>query len=153
TANSIADNGGLPIDYGIDGVTPNKPFQDPPPFPTLTAARYDETTRKTIIEGRSEKQYAGPLDAIELFASESGNPRQTAQFLGRVSLNRINSVTFHFEYDGDLRGRFITATFTTANPYYPEAYGSRTSEVSAPIAVAGEASAPLPRVPRGADVV
>ena len=153
SANAIADNGGLPIDYGIDGVTANgTPHVDLPRFPILTASRYDAATGKTIVEGRSDESYVGIHDTIELFASETGDPRQAAQFLGRMLLRNTGKLDFHFEYDGDLRGRFITATFTEANNYYPEAYGDRTSEVSASIAVAGEPAAPLRRIPRGADV-
>ena len=120
------------------------PRVDAPRFPILTASRYDAATGKTIVEGRSDESYVGIHDTIELFASETGEPRQAAQFLGRVLLRNTGKLDFHFEYDGDLRCRFITATFTKANSYYPEAYGDRTSEVSASIALFAQVTRLLP---------
>src|SRR5262249_10943345 len=113
SANAIASNGGLPIDYGIDGVTGNgPPFREQPPFPIITAARFDPASQKTLVEGRPDVSFIGSIDHLEFFASEAGEPRQAAQFIGRLSLLSGTNKEFHFEYDGDLRGRFITATYT-----------------------------------------
>jgi Right handed beta helix region len=153
SANANASNGGLPIDYGIDGVTPNgPPFHDFPAFPVLTAAHFDPATGKTVVDGQAGVSFIGADDRVEFFGSESAEPRQAAQFLGRLPIAGSSSKQFHFEYYGDLRGRFITATYTTPGSYYPEVLGSRTSELSAPAGVEGEPTAPLPRIPRGADL-
>jgi uncharacterized repeat protein (TIGR01451 family) len=153
SANANASNGGLPIDYGLDGVTPDKPvFGDLPPLPILTAAHFDPATGQTIVEVHTGLPFVSTPNRMEFFASESGEPRQAAKFLGSLSPGGGNNVDLRFVYDSDLRGRFITATFTAPSRYYPEILGFRTSEVSAPIAVEGEPAAPLSRLPHGADL-
>lgn len=147
--NSIHSNGTLGIDYNLDMVSP-----DATPFPVITFARYDESTGRTRIEGRiATSQYLGASEA-ELFANDApGNEGhgEGELFLGRVGVAGSN---FTLDYPGDLRGRYITATATIPNSYYPELPWLYTSEFSAALRVEGEAAAPIDRaaaVPRGAD--
>lgn len=156
--NSIAHNGGLGIDHGLDGVTPNPVDTLPaiPPFPVITAAHYDETTGITRIEGRVDLRWRPFIADVELFANTApgiAGHGEGELFLGRVAIDA--DLRFTFEHRGDLRGRFLTATFTQPNNYYPEAPWLWTSEFSASVQVAGEAAAPLDpaaTVPRGADL-
>lgn len=154
-ANSIFGNGLLGIDYGLDLVTPNPApdaYSDVPPFPVLTAARFDPATNITRIEGRVPVRWLPNIADVELFANTApGN--QGELFLGRISLRP--DLTFSFDYVGDLRGRVITATFTMPNNYYPEVRDMRTSELSEGMLVEGAATAPIDPalvVPAGADL-
>lgn len=154
-ANSIFGNGLLGIDYGLDLVTPNPApdtYSDVPPFPVITAARFDPAANVTRIEGRVPVRWLPSIADVELFANTApGN--QGELFLGRVSLRP--DLTFSFDYPGDLRGRVITSTFTMPNNYYPEVRDLRTSELSEGVLVEGDASAPIDPalvVPAGADL-
>jgi uncharacterized repeat protein (TIGR01451 family) len=143
--NSMTSNGTLGIDYGLDLVS------SAPPFPVITATRYDESSGTTRIEGR----ITSSATEIELFANDTpGNEGhgQGELFLGRVPLA---AGTFTFDYPGDLRGRFISATATMRNSYWPELPWLFTSEFGPSFRVEGEAAAPIDRaaaVPRGADL-
>ena len=156
--NSIAHNGGLGIDYGLDGVTPNPTAGLPhiPPFPVITSARYDESSGITRIEGRVDLSWRPFIADVELFANSASGTDGHGEgelFLGRVAIDA--ELRFTFDYRGDLRGRFLSATFTQPNNYYPEAPWLWTSEFSASVRVAGESSTPIDpatTVPRGADV-
>lgn len=152
-SNSMTGNGTIGIDYGLDLVTPNpgpNQYSSIPSYPVLTSARYDEATGTTRIEGTSAYWGSG-VTYVELFAS-SVPGGEADLLLGRV---RPTAPTFAFDYRGDLRGRYITSTYTQPNSYYPEIPYLLTSELSAPIKVEGEAQAPFDRsivVPRGADL-
>jgi uncharacterized repeat protein (TIGR01451 family) len=154
--NSIFDNGSLGIDYGLDLSTPNVTgFRELPNYPVITSARYDGGSGKTRIEGRIEVPYVPSVAEVELFANDSA-PEGFSEgqlFLGRVTANA--SRQFALETDLDLRGRFITATFTGPNNYYPEILSLKTSEFSPAVQVAGDAATPFDPsqvLPRGADL-
>lgn len=157
-ANSIFDNGLLGIDLGLDLVTKNpEPGKAGafPRYPVLTLARYDAATNTTRIEGDVGTSWTPPVAAVELFANDTpglDGHGQGELYLGRPALRESR---FALDYHGDLRGRFITATFTMPNNYYPEALPLLTSEFSESLRVDGDAAAPIDPaavVPRGADL-
>ena len=152
--NSIYANGGLGIDFGLDSVTPNpgpNGYGAIPSYPLITSARYDPATGITRIEGRVELQFGPSIAEVELFANTSDG-HHGELFLGRVPLSNTR---FALDYQGDLRGRFITGTFTRSTNYYPEILYLETGELSAGFRVEGDAPAPIDpavTVPRGADL-
>ena len=144
--NTFTSNGGLAIDYGLDGVTPNfgAGHRDFPNHPTVISARYDTETSNTRIEGRADLTYLPMVTFVELFVSERPDPRgygEGQRFLGRARVDP----SFHFSLDvpRDLRGYFITATSTVPNNYYPELVSLRTSEFGPAFRVEGEPTAPF----------
>ena len=110
TDNRIWSNGGLGIDIGLDGPTPNGAI----PAPVLTLARYDPATKQTIIEG----DYTGPGSTfgtpIDIYANDQVDPSGYGEGQRPLGVIGVASGTSHFVFaaDGNLTGQFITATAT-----------------------------------------
>jgi hypothetical protein len=129
---AMANNGGLAIDHGLDGVTRGE--GELPEIPLILSARFDAATGITRIEGVAP---AGTREEgiVELFANTTPDPTgfgETESFLGRVELPRSPSTrTFTLAIPQDLRGKAITATFTRRS----DGAWSWTSEVSQAVGV------------------
>src|SRR5262249_51385589 len=133
--NSIHDNGGLGIDLGNDGVTPNDD-RDPDEganhlqnFPVITSAVTSGST--TVIQGAFNST-PGTLFVLEFFASPIPNPSrygQRALYLdSRQRLtDDLGNDTFTFVLPAVPVGWVITATATDPN--------GNTSEFSLAVAV------------------
>lgn len=156
-ANTIFANGGLGIDYGLDGTTPNATsapeiYRELPNYPTITAAQFDAASGTTTIEGKVDGTWRPYVANVELFANDTADA-EAQVYLGRVPLDP--NLRFSLSVSQDLRGRFLTATYTVPNNYYPEVLALKTSELSPAFRVDGEATAPIdPKetLPRGADL-
>jgi hypothetical protein len=156
--NSMKGNGQLGIDFNLDLVTPNVADDSRRPIPnapTITSAAYDPVAKKTLIIGHvdlvkpADVGYYLPL--IDLYASTSLDAHGIAQgekhlyansdYSIPVQLNRTTG-DFVYIYAGDLRGQFISATYTRMYalgkglpvPQYYE-NGQSTSEMSNPVRV------------------
>ena len=154
-ANAIFENSLLGIDHGLDLATPPPPPGQEGTVPVITAAHYDAATNSTRIEGRVPLLWSRSLSEVELYANTSPGLDGYAQgelYLGSV---RLESMNFTFDHPGDLRGRYITATFTQPNNYWPEIRYLTTSEFSRGLLADGDAAGPIDpaaTVPRGADI-
>jgi len=161
--NSMKGNGQLGIDFALDLVTPNVADDSTRPVPNapvITSAQYDFTYRKTVIRGHVELRkpadvgYYAPL--VDVYSSSSLDAHGMAQ--GETMLNTRSDFSntvkidsngdFIYIVDGDLTGKYISATYTrmyalgkgatsTAlqpRPQYYETWES-TSEMSNPVRV------------------
>jgi len=126
TENSIHDNTGGAIDYGLDGLTPNGNDAERFPNHPTVEARYREDWRGTTIDvhlhdvrARTPFFWGKPLKffeskaEVELYASRDPN-RQLERFLGRVEFydllsDRPISLRNGDFTNEDLRGWWITA--------------------------------------------
>jgi CSLREA domain-containing protein len=122
TGNDIHDNGGLGIDLGGDGPTPNDKddidsgANDVQNYPILFQAVPNDVTSTMLIVGRLNSS-ANTEFSLEFFASESCYPTVCGEqsFLGSVmsTTNESGDVYFQVTFDAtDLEGGFIVATAT-----------------------------------------
>ena len=126
--NSMQGNGQLGIDFALDLVTPNiadDSARPVPNAPVLTSATYDEHLNKTTVIGHVDLRK--PVDVsffnaiLDLYASSTLDAHGMAQgetpltaridYGGTVGVNP-NTGDLVFTYNGDLRGKYITATST-----------------------------------------
>ncbi len=147
--NAIYANGSLGIDRNLDLVSTS------PALPVITAASYDPSTNVTHIEGRIASGSQPDVSEVELFANSSSSDEGYGEGELFIGYAKPLANAFTLDYRGDLRGRFITATFTFPNNYYPELPDMVTSEFGPAFRVDGEAAGPIDPasiVPRGADL-
>jgi hypothetical protein len=138
--NSIFGNRYLAIDSGLDLETPNRP-EDPsagggvPNKPVLISAQYDPATNKTRVRGRLDSDTIFGLSAftLDVYASaslSSAGQAEAEQWLAALALPANGGHTdFEMELEGDLRGRYITATNTRVH-IVVEDHVFDTSEIS-----------------------
>lgn len=152
--NSIFDNGGNAIDYGLDGATENVDDDSRrfPNHPTIRSARYDPALDRTIVEVHLETRSRPPLMSsappgyflngwgsamVELYVNGSAG-RSVERFVARkeagsVFLDRASSFDVTFTIDGDLRSQWLTALAgRRRTDCFAEVcrYSTETSEVS-----------------------
>ena len=126
--NSMKGNGQLGIDFALDLVTPNVDDDSARPVPNapvVTSATYDAHLNKTAIIGHVDLRKPADVSyynaLVDLYASSTLGAHGMAQ--GEKPLNitsdygngvGINFRTgdFAFTYNGDLRGQYVTATYT-----------------------------------------
>jgi HYR domain/Immunoglobulin domain/Immunoglobulin I-set domain len=121
--NSIFENGGLGIDLDLDGVTPNRPPDNPTGpnlrqnYPVLSSARSvpGQTTVSGILAGNPSAAYY-----LEFFANGSADPTGYGEGLDLLGSSDILSDTngtgaFSVEFPFFIApGQFVTATATDA---------------------------------------
>ncbi len=140
--NSIHTNGGLPIDWGLDGPTPPDDESDGIlNAPRITDAFYDAAEDRTVIRGvvRLRNVHPGFLYAIEPYRATT--PRGDIleriatfpQFVQPPADGSAGDVVFEILLPGNRRGTLI-ALQTYAGPP-PLASGGVSSEISAAVAV------------------
>ncbi|MCA1733894.1 MAG: right-handed parallel beta-helix repeat-containing protein, partial [Acidobacteria bacterium] len=135
TGNSIALNGALGIDLGGttaggDGVTLNDSTSGAGPneladYPIITSAVYDGFKNKTTIEGTYlDLNYVSQLVRIEVFSNHTPDTTPNPDpllgpfgegdlFLGSFDVFMTGATdTWRYVHDGDLSGKFATATAT-----------------------------------------
>lgn len=112
--NSMRANGGLGIDWNLDGISPirDDDAEWPSNAPVLFSAIYDAKREMTIITGRVRTSPLGPyINAVnvDLYANATpdGDGERWLQPGGVQS-----DGTFLFQIKGDLRGQWINATAT-----------------------------------------
>lgn len=108
-SNSIHANGLLGIDVGLDG-----PGGSDAPPPRIVSAIYDPATGQTTVEGVGTSAGSFGPDEVLVFANDAcdGTGGGEGQYtLGRAT-GMANTTNFRFVHQGDLTGKFITATTT-----------------------------------------
>ena len=140
--NSIHSNGGLGINLGTDGVTPNDSGDaDTGPnelqnFPVLRSVLHDGAN--TLVRGTVEGVQGDGFYRVQFFSSPAADPSgygEGARFLGEttVSAGSTGAATFHLPLPAVEPGHFVTAT-ATASPSFG-GWPVQTSEFSAAVAV------------------
>lgn len=115
--NSMRDNGGIGIDWSIDGVSP---FQEDdsqaPNAPMLLSAFYDPATNRTYFNVVSKARRTG-ADGISLalgFYANRGPDGDGEQWLSDALVNANDGSAYQTSIPGDHRGKWINATLTRA---------------------------------------
>lgn len=134
-ANSMRDNGGIGIDWGVDGVS--APVLDDgltyPNPPLIVSVRYDPAANITRITARdSVSRPPGPNGhavALDFYANRAadGDGEQYLTAYGVVENNRF--VPDEYYVPGDLRGRWITATATRIPILFARTPGGITTNI------------------------
>ena len=117
-ANSIAHNGGSAIDVGLDGPTvtfPGNPIDRN--AAQIDFARYDPVTNITTITGRPSVTPIPVCDLcgthiVSIYANDAAEHGEFAEaeiYLGEAEPNGSG---FVFTFNGDLRGKYVTALAT-----------------------------------------
>jgi parallel beta-helix repeat protein len=120
--NSIHTNGGVDIDLGNDGVTPNDGLDaDAGPnllqnYPVVTTASKNPATGVTIVSGNLHSAAGGPF-TIQLFLTQTCDPSgfgpgQTLQDTFGIVTNAAGDGIFNTVLTGLPTGWFLTATAT-----------------------------------------
>jgi hypothetical protein len=112
--NHIWGNALLGIDIGLDG--PTQTSATVMTMPTLTLAHYDPVSRQTVIEGEASNSLPFAFNVtVDLFANDAPDPTGLGEGqrpLGKVRFTTSPGGHFRFAVDGDLTGKFISATST-----------------------------------------
>lgn len=118
--NEMQDNGGLGIDWGLDGVSPAvDDHQGPTNAPLLLSARYDASRHRTTITVTLQSQPLGPQYSygyLDFFANArpDGDGEDYVGSSGQLFGNGPVTVSV----PGDHRGKWINATWTREHlPY------------------------------------
>ncbi|HYC93994.1 MAG TPA: right-handed parallel beta-helix repeat-containing protein [Thermoanaerobaculia bacterium] len=138
-SNNISDNGGLGIDWGLDGVTP--PREDDSATetnaPTILGAYYDAPSNQTqvtlSVRTRITPAFPGGYVVVELFAN--GKPDGDGEVLLGASVVPPDGTPVTLFVTGDHRGKWINATASRVGRIYFDRstpFGDRpaTSELS-----------------------
>jgi hypothetical protein len=132
--NAMKDNGGLGIDWGLDGVSPADADDrvNPSNAPVLLSATYDGARNETFFTLSLKSTVLGTSvyrgGFIEFFGNRTPDG-DGEKPLWTVSANPETNGTITVPVAGDLRGQWINATWTRVNDwdYLEEA---ATSELS-----------------------
>jgi Right handed beta helix region len=116
--NSIHDNGGLGIDYGLDGNDPIGGSGSQTNAPYLISATYDAAKDETLVTGTMVTDAPGHyvFYQFDVFANSTSDPEgETAlTVLGQPALAN-GSLTLRVK--GDHRGKWLTATAIEGDYY------------------------------------
>lgn len=121
SGNSIHANGGLAIDFGLDGVTESVPdYSEGPPklvhIPMITTAYYDATTDTTTVEGTADGGRERRRIIVTVYANDAPDPSGYGEgqyLLGTALAN--NQGRFVFTYRGRTPGPWVAVTATADN--------------------------------------
>jgi len=115
--NAMKDNGGLGIDWELDGVSPNDRDDTggrSSNAPTLLSAQYDAATNRTNVTFTVK---SGPLGSasnhgvITFYANQSPDG-DGEQFAGESQVQFSENGTISTWFPGDVRGKWLNATWT-----------------------------------------
>ncbi len=139
--NRIWGNGGLGIDVGLDGATPDGAV----PAPVLTLAHYDPVSKQTVVEGDLAALAGATFNTqLDFYASDAPALSGAGEAQRLVGERSSQPGHFQFKFDGDLTGQFISVTATRVHYIGFDQVGStgldqgfltQTSEISRPIEV------------------
>lgn len=109
-ANSIAHNGGAAVDLGLDGPAPVADRNTA----VIDSAVYDAAANTTVVTGRPSVNPISPCDLCEthivsLYANDSAEHGEYAEAQVYLGEAKPNGSGFVFTYNGDLRGKYLTA--------------------------------------------
>jgi hypothetical protein len=118
--NAMKDNGGLGIDWGLDGVSPvdADDRQGPSNAPILLAATYDATRNETLIRLSLKSTPLGHppiVDGILDFYGNSTPDADGERPLRAVHVDPATNGAITVSIPGDLRGQWLNATWTRVN--------------------------------------
>jgi hypothetical protein len=125
-ANTMKNNGGLGIDWGLDGVSPvDADDKDGPSnAPVLLSANYDAVQNRTFVTLSIKSTPLGTpfdQDGIIDFYGNGAPDGEGEKVLGSVHVSKSATGTITVPVVGDLRGQWINATWTrVSSPYYAD---------------------------------
>ena len=135
--NSMRDNGGLGIDWSIDGVSPMlEDDSQAPNAPVLLSGFYDAATNRTYFNVISKARRPG-ADGIDLglgFYSNRGPDGDGEQWLASAAVNANDGSAYQTSIPGDHRGKWINATLTRVPIFFarpPQADAGVSTELAA----------------------
>lgn len=138
--NSMRDNGGIGIDWGIDGVSPriDHDGETHPNAPVLLSSRYDAPSNRTFFTLTANSELVlGPnahLLRFDFYANR-GSDGDGEQWLGTGDFPGDDERPFEVSIAGDYRGKWINATATRT-----PVFGLRAPRVDATYPGLGEGS-------------
>jgi hypothetical protein len=114
--NEMKDNGGLAIDWGLDGVSPTSgdDHDGPTNAPVLLSARYDPATDRTSITFNITTARLGPyhnFGTLDVFANDTPTG-DGERFIGTAEHLFTTGTMTVMVFAGDQRGQWINATWT-----------------------------------------
>jgi hypothetical protein len=119
--NAMQNNGGLGIDWGLDGVSPvdADDREGPSNAPVLLSATYDAAQKKTLItlslKSTPLSSSAYRDDLIDVYGN-STPVGEGERPLGTVHVRPGTTGTITVAVAGDLRGQWLNATWSRDNP-------------------------------------
>jgi len=136
--NAMKNNGGLGIDWGLDGVSPvdADDRQGPSNAPVLLSSTYDAAKKQTLITLSLKSTRLGSSFERDGLVDVYGNGTPDGDGerpLGTVHVDPDTNGTITISVNGDLRGQWLNATWTRDDPieYSMESIPDRsTSELS-----------------------
>jgi hypothetical protein len=119
--NAMKDNGGLGIDWGLDGVSPvdADDRNGPSNAPVLLSATYDAAQKKTLVtlslKSAPLSSYEYRDDLIDIYGNSTPDG-DGERSLGTVHVHSVTNGTITVAVPGDLRGQWLNATWSRDNP-------------------------------------
>jgi hypothetical protein len=122
--NSMRDNGGIGIDWGIDGASPSHgpDVTRQPNAPKLLGGRYDPAIDRTFFTVSVETQrlpdFDGSVFSLDFYANR-GPDGDGEEWLGSAgNATQSNGEPFEVDIAGDHRNKWVNATNTRVPLYY-----------------------------------
>ena len=113
--NSMRDNGGIGIDWGVDGVSPFGDGRNPDP-PVLLASRYDSASNRTYFTFRwNQYRFPGPNPSFDRFDfySNRGPDGDGETWIGEGNTAFVAEGSYEAWVTGDHRGKWVNAAVTS----------------------------------------
>lgn len=119
--NSMKDNAGLGIDWGLDGVSPRRAddHEGTVNAPLLLSARYDPASDFTTVILVLDSRPAGPyytVGYVEFFANDT--PDGDGERLLTSMITHSVEGRFSYTIRGDWRGRWMNATLSREHQFF-----------------------------------
>jgi Right handed beta helix region len=142
--NSMRDNGGIAIDWGIDGASrvDDEDALTEPNAPVLLSATYDAVANQTFFNVTTRTTYSPNAYSLRLdFYANRGPDGDGEEWLGTDYPRKTDGGAYQTALPGDHRGKWINATLTRIPVFYartplqpraeaPGIYDETTSEFS-----------------------
>jgi hypothetical protein len=121
--NSMRNNAGLGIDWGLDGVSRNDTddTHGPTNAPTLLSASYDAASGQTMVtlawRTTRFEVFGGNQYELHFYANATpdGDGEEPVDTIVNVDVSRVDGNAFRVAIPGDHRGKWLNATGTRRN--------------------------------------